>query len=65
MHQRLKSAARCARARIIPTEFLDEFLGAAHNAIATFNMGLGREGLSTFATDLESNQLRGVRYLFA
>jgi hypothetical protein len=59
MQQRLKSAARSARARIIPTEFLEEFFGAAHNASAALHMGFGREALSTFATDLESNWLRG------
>lgn len=43
MQQRLKSAAGSARARIIATEFLDEFFGTAHDAIAALNMSLGRE----------------------
>jgi hypothetical protein len=65
MQQRLKSAAGSARARIFAPEFLDEFFAAAHNAIAAFDIGLGRKALSTFATDLESNWLRGVCGLFA
>jgi hypothetical protein len=60
MQQRLKSAARSARARIIATEFLDEFFRTTHDAITTLYMCFGREALSTFATDLESNWLRGV-----
>jgi hypothetical protein len=62
MQQRLKSAAGSARARIVATEFLDEFFGAADNAIATFDICLRRIALSTFATDLESNLLRGVLF---
>jgi hypothetical protein len=62
MQQRLKSTAGSARARIIATEFLDEFFGAADDAIATLDIGLRRKALSTFATDLESNWLRGVLF---
>lgn len=60
MQQRLKSAAGSARAWIIATEFLDEFFGAAHDAVTALDVGLRREASSTFATDLESNWLRGV-----
>jgi hypothetical protein len=60
MQQRPKSTAGSARARIIPTEFLDEFFGATHDAIAALYVSFGRIALSTFATDLESNWLRGV-----
>jgi hypothetical protein len=59
MQQRLKSAARSARARIISTKFLDEFFFAAHDAIASLDMGLRGKAFTTFATDLESNWLRG------
>jgi hypothetical protein len=60
MQQRLKSAAGSARARIIATEFLNEFFTTAHNAITALDMSLGREAFPTFTTDLESNWLRGV-----
>jgi len=62
MQQRLKSTAGSARARIIAAEFLDEFFGSAHDAIAAPDMSLGREAFPTFATDLESNRLRGVLF---
>jgi hypothetical protein len=62
MQQRLKSAARSAWARIIATEFLEQFFGAMHDAIAALDMGLGRKALPTFATDLESNWLRGALF---
>jgi hypothetical protein len=62
MQQRLKSATGSARARIIPTEFLEEFFGAAHNALAALYMGFRREAFPTFAADLESNWLRGVLF---
>jgi hypothetical protein len=51
MQRRLKSAARHAPARIIATEFLDEFLASTNDAIT-----------ATFATDLESNRLRGALF---
>jgi hypothetical protein len=60
MQQRLKSAARSARARIIATEFLYQLFGAAHDAITALDMSLGREAFPTFTADLESNWLRGV-----
>jgi hypothetical protein len=62
MQQRIKSAARSARARIISTEFLYQLFGTAHDAITALHMSLGREALSAFATDLESNWLRGVLF---
>jgi len=55
MQQRLKSTARSARTRIITTEFLQQFFGTTHDAIAALDVGLGREAFPTFATDLESN----------
>jgi len=60
MQQRLKPAAGSARARIIATEFLDEFFGAAHDASAALYVSFGRKALPTFATGLESNWLRGL-----
>jgi hypothetical protein len=62
MQQRLKSTAGSARARIIATEFLNEFFATAHDAITALDVGFGREAVSTFATDLESNWLRGVLF---
>jgi hypothetical protein len=55
MQQRLKSTARSARTRIIPTQFLEQLLPTTHDAIAAFDMSFRREAFSTFATDLESN----------
>jgi hypothetical protein len=60
MQQRLKSAAGSAGARIIATEFLDQFFGTAHDAITALDVSFGRKAPSTFATDLESDWLRGV-----
>jgi len=60
MQQRLKSTARSARAWIIATEFLEQFFGAAQDAITAPDMSLGRESFSPFTADLESNWLRGV-----
>jgi hypothetical protein len=62
MQQRLKSTAGSAGARIIATKFLDQFFGTTHNAIAALDMGLGRKTFPTFATDLESNWLRGALF---
>jgi hypothetical protein len=42
MQQRLKSAARSARARIIPTEFLLQLFITADNAIAALYVSFGR-----------------------
>jgi hypothetical protein len=55
MQQRLKSTTRSARTRIIATEFLEQFFGTMRDAITALDMGLGRETIPTFATDLESN----------
>jgi hypothetical protein len=60
MQQRLKSAAGSARARIIATQFLDQLFGTAHDAITALDVSLRWEAFPTFATDLESNWLRGV-----
>jgi hypothetical protein len=60
MQQRLKSTAGCARTRIVTAEFLEEFFGPAHHAIAALYASLGREAFTTLAADLESNWLRGV-----
>ena len=62
MQQRLKSAARSARARIIATEFLYQLFGTAYYAITALDVRLRREAFPTFATDLESNWLRGVLF---
>jgi len=60
MQQRLKSAARSARAWIVATEFFDQFLVRAHDAKPALYMGFGREASAALATDLESNWIRGV-----
>ena len=62
MQQRLKSTAGPARARIIATEFLDQFFGTAHDASTALYVSFGREALPAFSTDLESNWLRGVLF---
>ena len=59
MQQRLKSASGAARARIIATELLEQFLAAAHYAFASLDARFGGEALPTFASDLESSRLRG------
>jgi hypothetical protein len=61
MQQRLKSATRTTGTRIIATEFLEQFLLATHNAIASLDLRFGWEALSPFATDFESNWRRGIR----
>jgi hypothetical protein len=61
MQQRLKSVPRSTRAGIIPTKLLDQLFLTAYDAIAPFDMGLRRETLATFANDLESTRIRGVR----
>jgi hypothetical protein len=58
MQHRLKSPARPTRARIIPSELLDELLTAMHDAIAALDVRLGWEPLTPFATDLESTRIR-------
>jgi hypothetical protein len=62
MQQRLKSPPGSARARIIAAEFLQELLTTTHDAIAALDLSLRREAFTTFATDLESNRIRGVRF---
>jgi len=59
MQQFLKPATRTAWAGIVTAELLDEFLVPIHNAIPSFDPGLGRESLATLTRDLETGTGRG------
>ena len=52
--------SRSARAWIVATELLDEFLIAVHEPETAFDLRLGREAFSTLAGDLESTVGRCV-----
>jgi hypothetical protein len=53
MQQFLKPAGGAARARIIPTEFLDQFLVAVNNAHSALHLRLGWEPSTALAGALE------------
>ena len=49
MQHFLKPTARATRTRIIASELFGQFLVAAHDAYAAFDLRFGREALTPFA----------------
>jgi hypothetical protein len=62
MQQRLKPAARSARAQVIAAELFSQFLAAVDDAQSAFDTGFGGETPSTFTGSLEKSfRFRGSR----
>jgi hypothetical protein len=59
----LKALAGAARARIVSSEFFQQFLVAMNHAESALYLRLGRIAVSTLADDLESKTVR--RFLFS
>lgn len=57
--QFLKPARGAAGAQVVATEFLDQFLIAVDDPIASLDAGFGREALAALTGDLETTSGRG------
>jgi hypothetical protein len=57
MQQRLKPVAGIARAKVVAAELFAQLFFAADDALATLDVGFGRETLSTFTGALEKSNL--------
>ncbi|KCZ97060.1 hypothetical protein HPO_16830 [Hyphomonas polymorpha PS728] len=53
----LKSAIRTAGAKVVPSEFFDEFLIAVYDPYAALYAGFGVEALAPFRGDLERTEV--------
>ncbi len=62
MQHFLKPAAGIARARIVPAQFLDEFLVPVDDAVSAFHLGFGWVAFTALTGMLESRIERGVCY---
>jgi hypothetical protein len=57
----LELSGRATRARIVPAEFLDQFLVAADDTLAAFDLRFGWEPFTALAGALEKRGRRVVR----